>query len=332
MAVNLIVDETSVDRLAPPVGAGASDSWFRDEHAMDLLTPAEIDKRDVVKTFGYRRGASVLVFLVFFIPIPLIAWAAFAGHLASIAEWPWWVWLLAGPVFLMAGLLWLVVVMAMSTACVASFRTSNWLMKVTRAGVYVKFRSYLNYHFPEDGPTVVYLCFGELNSARKTYEAVNKPDSEGVMRRTVTRYLDLLLKFSDTEGLNKVIAAETARIPPKGRFSSSRFHHVPVRVAEPGVLRVNWRGRKMLETLRPFITIDPPKRTGLGYNLDKENLNERIAALLERGEVLAATKMARDGYQISLKDARDFVRDLSVHMAQPLEKPTRPCANSAQAS
>lgn len=44
------------------------------------------------------------------------------------------------------------------TAC---FRPSNWLVRMNEMGVFIQFRSYLNYHLPAEDKTVVFIPFHE---------------------------------------------------------------------------------------------------------------------------------------------------------------------------
>ena len=39
----------------------------------------------------------------------------------------------------------------------ARFRSTNWLVRMTDDGLFIKFRSYLNYRFSDEDPTVVLI-------------------------------------------------------------------------------------------------------------------------------------------------------------------------------
>src|SRR5690349_2394258 len=60
----------------------------------------------------------------------------------------------------------------------ARFRFSNWLVRMNDSGVYVQFRSYLNYHLPAEDITVVFIPFGEIRSARLVKERLTVPDPQ----------------------------------------------------------------------------------------------------------------------------------------------------------
>jgi hypothetical protein len=54
----------------------------------------------------------------------------------------------------------------------ARFRPSNWLVRTNDRGLFIQFRSYLNYHLPADDLTVVFVSYQEIRSARLVREKV----------------------------------------------------------------------------------------------------------------------------------------------------------------
>ncbi len=183
-------------------------------------------------------------------------------------------------------------------------------MKVTFEGLYLKFRSYLNYHFPEEGPTVVHLPWREIAAAQKTVDRTPSTGHRGQSETQVGRYLDLHLEHTDTEALRQAVAQEAARKAPKKGRSSSRFHHNPGQVPEPGVVRVEWRGRRMLRALRRYVAVRPARRTGHGCDAAGEDLDTQIIKLIEQGRRMPAIRTVRRRYGMSLTQATEFVDDL----------------------
>src|SRR5436305_11271268 len=57
----------------------------------------------------------------------------------------------------------------------ARFRASNWLVRETDNGLYVHFRSYLNYHFSADNTTVAFIPYREISRARPGPATREKP-------------------------------------------------------------------------------------------------------------------------------------------------------------
>ena len=68
-------------------------------------------------------------------------------------------------------LLFLLLTLKMVTA---RFHPSNWLVRMNDTGIYVQYRSYLNYQLPDD-PSVMFLSLGEIASARLVKERVAHP-------------------------------------------------------------------------------------------------------------------------------------------------------------
>jgi len=231
---------------------------------------------------------------------------------------PWWAWVVGSPIVLIVLLLWLVMLSAAWRSISACFRRSNWVMKVAFGGLYLKFRSYLNHHFADDGPTVVYLPWDDISTAQKIIERTSSVDSDGNAAITIRRYLDIRLKHNNTEALRQAVAKETARKPKKKVRSSFRFHHVPVQVPEPGVIRVEWRGRGMLKALQTKIEILPTRRTGCGIEdaTDESDTDSQIVKLIEQGQHMAAIRTVHSHYGMSLAEAKDFVDDLAQKQTQ----------------
>ncbi len=280
---------------------------------MKLIELSDVPRRGMEKRFGHRPwGAFVMLMVTLACPaVPVVIWVEGGSPLGG--DLPWWAWVVGSPVILIALLLWLVVLNACWRSVLACFRRSNWVMLVAFGGLYVKFRSYLNHHFPDNMPTVVYLPWDDISTAQKTIERTPSIDSDGNKQTRVHRYLDLRLKHNDTEALRQAVAEETARKPNKTGRSSIRFHHVPMQVPEPGVIRIEWRGRGMLKALRGKVKICPPRRTGRGIEdaADGDDRDGLILKLIEQGSRMAAIRTVRGHYGVSLTEARGFVDDLS---------------------
>src|SRR5207237_10676223 len=57
----------------------------------------------------------------------------------------------------------------------ARFRPTNWLVRANENGVYVHFRSYLNYHFSHEDRTVASVAHREIRGVRGCRELRNTP-------------------------------------------------------------------------------------------------------------------------------------------------------------
>ena len=146
----------------------------------------------------------------------------------------------------------------------ARFRTSNWLARTDENGVYLKFRSYLNYHFPADELTVVFFPYREIRSAHRTRErrqtGMVGNDSRSVQ---VVTLVEIELTC-DVGELRSVVRQENSRPGPTEKrwygSSSSRANHCPLVVDERGRLHVLWEctpsAASFLTKLAPHAPVD----------------------------------------------------------------------------
>src|SRR5580765_4505756 len=128
----------------------------------------------------------------------------------------------------------------------ARFRSTNWLVRMTDDGLFIKFRSYLNYRFSDQDPTVVFIPYSELSSAKLVKERQAIPDRDGGNPRATIRtrrFIELQLA-DNSEPLADALAGESKRVFAKpadgGANVSTRYQHLPVRLAAPNLLRIEW--------------------------------------------------------------------------------------------
>lgn len=291
---------------------------------MKLISMQNMPTGGVERSVGHRPwGAIIMLATVLGGPIAALVMNV-GGVTASISALPWWLWIIASPFVLIALLLWVVIVLGMWRSVTACFRRSNWVMKLTFGGLYLQFRSYLNHHFPDEVPTILYLPWADIAAAQESVVHTSEVDSDGHSGINAKRYLDLHLNRTDTEAIRQAIAAETARKQTTKGRSSMRFHHVPVQVPQQGVVRVEWRGRKVLKALKAHLTIRPKRHTGHGHAsaVDdraavSDDREDQIIKLIEQGNRIAAIRTVRSLYGTSLTEARTFVDDLTQDRTKP---------------
>lgn len=80
---------------------------------------------------------------------------------------------------------------------------------------------------------------------------------------------ELRVQGLETDELRQAIARERKRKGPEKSFlgvrSSGRSNHAPVLVPEPGVVRVDWRGKAMLRPFEKRSQILPQRTVRVGY-------------------------------------------------------------------
>jgi hypothetical protein len=96
----------------------------------------------------------------------------------------------------------------------ARFHPSNWLVRANETGLSVQYRSYLNYQLPADEPSVVFISYGEIASARLVRERVESPDMRrpGATQTQFLRYIELELS-GDIAPLANALQRERPRCP-----------------------------------------------------------------------------------------------------------------------
>src|SRR5215471_6626082 len=195
----------------------------------------------------------------------------------------------------------------------ARFRSSNWLVRMNDSGLYIQFRSYLNYHLPAEDLTVVLLSFGEIRSARLIKERVEVPDpgSRTASSTQYLRYVELELA-GNLDLLVKALEAEAAeRAPLETRWygrSSTLYQDHPVHMSSPGFLQIRWNAapsaQNFLQALRPYTTILDPVSLTQDFthlqSLDRNEQQKQLRELASRGQTIVAIYTARKLYGCGL--------------------------------
>jgi len=271
---------------------------------MRLLRLADVPTNQRDRVFRYSPGRAVL------------ATCAVIGASGGLVALGWhegrWV------AFYAAGVL-LVGLLVLRRLVAARFRPSNWLVRMGDEGVFVQFRSYLNFHFSENDLTVVLIPFGEIRSVRLVRERRDIPERENppaqVDRVTqVSRRLVELELAVDAAPLARALAEESARRAPTG----ATYRHYPVRLGSPTTVQLEWtvvpRADVLLKGLESHTRIGRPQQVSRGDarlgGLSREEQEARLRELAETGQTIAAIQIARTLYSYDLAQARAFVEGL----------------------
>jgi hypothetical protein len=223
-------------------------------------------------------------------------------------------------------LLFLLLTLRMVTA---RFHPSNWLVCMNQTGIYVQFRSYLNYELPSDDPSVVFLSLGEIASARLVKERVETPgpSNHGATQTQYLRYVELELS-GDTALLANALQTERGEpSPSKKRWygsSSTLYQDYPVTMAAPTFLRIRWDvvpgAKKFLDALRPHTVIADPVSLTQDFtrlnSLTREDQHKQLSELAARGQTITAIYAARKLYGCSLGEAKELVDSLQQKTSQ----------------
>jgi hypothetical protein len=206
---------------------------------------------------------------------------------------------------------------------IARFHPSNWLVRMGDDGLYLHFRSYLNEHLSEEDPTVAFLSYQEIQSARLVKEHVETPDParNNTTQNQTIRWVEFELA-TDPAPLAAALDTESGRpAAPEKRWygtSATLYRDYPVLMQSPPFLRVKWqvvpRASAFLEALRGHVAIAPEVvlAADLAHlqGLSRDQQETRLRELDKRGHTIAAVYMARKLYGGSLADATNFVNGL----------------------
>jgi len=204
----------------------------------------------------------------------------------------------------------------------ARFRASNWLVRVADTGLYIHFRSYLNDHLSAEDPTVVFLAYQDIRSARPVKERVKTRDMGGATQTQTRRCVELELAV-DPAPLASALATECARPAAwekrwYGR-SATLYKDYPVLMQSPPFLRIEWKvvpgASTFLNALRSQVNVAPKVVISEDFaNLEalpRDQQEQRLRDLNQRGDTIAAVYMARKLYGFDLTAATNFVETLS---------------------
>ena len=213
---------------------------------------------------------------------------------------------------------------------VARFRPSNWLVRATESGVYVKFRSYLNYHFSADDLTVVFVPYREITAARVVRETVehlelstridgSRSNRVSSYQRRKTAELEL---SCDTSALAAALLEEAARPGPREKrwygSTTMRANHHPVMLEKATRLRLVWEcvpsiGR-FFAALSSHVKVEASATREWSYEaiqeLDRPALERRITELARAGKMREARLQTRLHFAYDSDETSRFIERL----------------------
>lgn len=232
------------------------------------------------------------------------------SYFAYTVPLPWYVWIFVVFLLLFA---WLYFV-----SFNATFKRSNWLLKVSPRGLFIQFRSYLNHHYSADDETVVQLDFDEVRSVGSVVDETILHRDKGSLSHTKFIYLDIVLNHPQTDRLKELLANER-NYQNKGVVSYA--NHFPVRLQAPDILRLAWYGpsdrikpdlNTTLKILEKRFDSHGQQSQTFNTNTDHNNqeIENRILDLIEAGQDRIAIHLIRHYYKYSITEAKRFMDEL----------------------
>lgn len=205
----------------------------------------------------------------------------------------------------------------------ARFLPSNWLVRATDTGLFIHLRSYLNYHMAVEDPTVVFILYSEIRSARMIREWIAVPDPMQPNRTSTQtrRWIELELAI-DPASLVTAIDTECARpaVWENNWYgkSATLYRDYPVVMQRPPFLRIKWQvtpsPKAFLKMLAPHVRVEPKVSIGTSFvnlnELPRDQQERRLRELDRRGRTIDAVYIARNLYSLDLSGATKFIDTL----------------------
>jgi hypothetical protein len=278
---------------------------------MELITAAAVPQNDRDIVFRYSRARAVTAFIV-------IALAAIGLIVFGRMNHAWLAYYAATVL--------IILLLIFQKLLLARFCPSNWLVRLTDDGLYIKFRSYLNAHFPDQDLTVAFIPFSELRAATPIKQQRELPDHDHA-RRTVTTSTRTFFEVelaTETRQLAVVLANEAKLVLGKathsGKRISTRYQHTPVLLGPAHLLRIEWGVvpdvKTFLELLTRHTVVRPRIATAESFadldGLSRAEQESRLRELMQAGDSVAAVALARRLYGYDLTKAKEFVDSLAA--------------------
>ncbi|MGE5215510.1 MAG: hypothetical protein ACM3SP_00745 [Chloroflexota bacterium] len=229
----------------------------------------------------------------------------------------------AWPVYIVAAFI-IICLLLYQNSITARFRPSNWLLRMTDDGLFVKFRSYMNFHFPDQDPTVAFIAYSEIRSAKYVKERQELPSQDGRARGTPSvrtrRFVDLELA-GNSVALASALANETRRVVARsnqgGAAVSTRYQHFPVGLSDRH-FKIEWdvvpSADVLLDALTRHTLVEAPGESTKDFThletLDRNEQEARLLELAKSGDIIGAVALARKLYTYDLTTAKAFVESL----------------------
>jgi len=264
--------------------------------------------RDVIPSPGLRFHRETSWFALIAAIVLSVVVAAVAAFLTVTQAW-------ASTWAIVGFAVWSAIMALPIHLCFRTFRASrrpeSWRLAWTPDFLYLRFRSFQNYRFDPETPSVVAIPRREVAWIRNHTRLLESQDGDGNWStRHKIRTLQIKLKASVKPApLSEALKAEAARRDRKG----IRYVHYPVTLHADAILHVELRRpATLLEQLRRYYPTTMDETAPLKHfrDMTREQKETHILDLLLAGQKVDAIKAAREVYGYDLATARKLVEEL----------------------
>ncbi len=207
----------------------------------------------------------------------------------------------------------------------ATTKKTNWIIKVSDDGLYIKYRSYMNSHFSDSTPEAIFIPAPEIKSVYDVYSINILPGSEGGSEKHKNIYLDILLNNNKTSELKEALNKERNGMFAQKGFINSKSKHYPVNIPEPGIIRIDWKTsksniipgiKKTLNILGYHYFIDSMLKleTKSWNKAEEKELDDLILELCQSGDDINAVKVIKQRYGYNTTMAVKFLDEMKDSM------------------
>lgn len=206
----------------------------------------------------------------------------------------------------------------------AAGRASNWLLRASVDGLYIKYRSYLNHHFSPDDPVVLFIPHHLVDTVRGhirfgwTMRIGSQNSNRRVEQGRKQEFIEIRLrKGADSQLVRDALLAERNRKSPGDDVVKSWSGHYPVRLVADDMLRIDMSGVRpgMAESLRAldrWFALETPQTTheSSREELSGAELDDKILDLVMEGETISASYLVRKAYGYNTTEAKNFIDEM----------------------
>jgi len=204
----------------------------------------------------------------------------------------------------------------------ARMRPSNWLAAVSSDGLYLKFRSYQNYHFPREELAAVFIPWREIQGVRASRREEAVP---GIERGSSYRQRRELVEAKLSASRPKLVALGEALARHAGRRKGMKFNHFPVQLTADDRLQILWEAKpgvqSFLSDASAHAKVQKPVSAAVDFTaltgLPAEGQRERLAQLAASGDTISVIKLARQLYGFDTTRAKAFAEELRASRSTP---------------
>ena len=221
----------------------------------------------------------------------------------------------------LAALVLLTVCFAIGLGCFehlrAALKAGNWLARACDDGVHLHYRSWLNWRFPTNVPTVAFVPYEAIASVHEVRETFV---AQLLRTRTQRYHAYTVLRLhpgSDTTELDRAVRRELSNVPPRTGFIASHraWDDAPVFVRRPGEIWIEWRSRRLLSAIARHVPEGPRESLhtpgdAIVASGDADAIRRHALDVLFHGRRSDAVRVLRAAFGLALDEAHRALVEL----------------------